>query len=279
MERELSGQLVIGRDTASDVVLQDGDASRRHASVSVDGPTARVEDLGSTNGTYVNGERLEGARSLSDGDQVRIGSTVIEYRDAAVAGVAAEAPGAGDATRIGTPKPDFAGGEAAMGPPPEPAPPSMEPTQGGAAMTEQPQGPEGAPQEPPPAAPQGMPPPGPGPGAMPPPGDAPPPGMEMAPTQSTTPKSDQERRAILGQQLQNAAARGLRVESQSEFQAVLVEGKPINHTLHGILTVITCLIWGPVYIVIALTGGEKKHQAVVDEFGNVQWQNLGKARS
>lgn len=84
---------------------------------------------------------------------------------------------------------------------------------------------------------------------------------------------------MLAQQLQHAAARGLRVESQSEYQAVLVEGKPINHTLHAILTFVTCLVWGIVWAVIAATGGEKKHQLIVDEFGNVHWQNLGKARA
>lgn len=89
-------------------------------------------------------------------------------------------------------------------------------------------------------------------------------------------RSTDERRAMLAQQLQQAAARGLRLESQTEFQAVLIEGKPINHTLHAILTIFTCLIWGIVWAVIAATGGEKRHQLVVDEFGNVHWQNLGK---
>jgi hypothetical protein len=76
--------------------------------------------------------------------------------------------------------------------------------------------------------------------------------------------------------LQGAATRGLRVESTQEFQAVLVEGKPINHTLHAILTLFTCFVWGIVWAVIAATGGEKRHQLIVDEFGNVHWQNLGK---
>ena len=58
---------------------------------------------------------------------------------------------------------------------------------------------------------------------------------------------------------------------------MLVEGKPINHTLHAILTIFTCLIWGIVWAIIAATGGEKRHQLIVDEFGNVHWQNLGKA--
>ena len=90
-------------------------------------------------------------------------------------------------------------------------------------------------------------------------------------------KPADERRAALAQQLQQAATRGLRVESQQDYQAVLIEGKPVNHTLHAILTIVTCFLWGVVWAVLAATGGEKRHQLLVDEFGNVHWQNLGKA--
>lgn len=93
---------------------------------------------------------------------------------------------------------------------------------------------------------------------------------------STTRRTADERKVILSQQLQTAAARGLRIESQSDFQAVLVEGKPVNHTLHAILTIFTCLLWGIVWAIIAATGGEKRQMVVVDEFGNVIWQQLGK---
>lgn len=93
---------------------------------------------------------------------------------------------------------------------------------------------------------------------------------------STTRRTADERKVILSQQLQTAAARGLRIESQSDFQAVLVEGKPVNHTLHAILTIFTCLLWGIVWAIIAGTGGETRQMVVVDEFGNVLWQKLGK---
>ena len=99
----------------------------------------------------------------------------------------------------------------------------------------------------------------------------------MASPVNATRRSPDERRAILAQQLQQAAARQLRVESSTDFQAVLIEGKPVNHTLHAILTIFTCLIWGIVWAIIAATGGEKRHQLIVDDFGNVHWQNLGKA--
>lgn len=94
---------------------------------------------------------------------------------------------------------------------------------------------------------------------------------------STTRRTADERKVILSQQLQTAAARGLRIESQSDFQAVLVEGKPVNHVLHAILTIFTCLLWGIVWAIIAATGGESRQMVVVDEFGNVLWQKLGKA--
>jgi hypothetical protein len=94
---------------------------------------------------------------------------------------------------------------------------------------------------------------------------------------NATRRSPDDRRAILAQQLQQAAMRHFRVESSTEFQAVLIEGKPINHTLHAILTIFTCLIWGIVWVILAATGGEKRHQLLVDDFGNVHWQNLGKA--
>ena len=107
---------------------------------------------------------------------------------------------------------------------------------------------------------------------------APPPpetGAEVAAGVSTQKRSDAERRALLAQQLQQGAARGLRVESQAEYQAVFVEGQKVNHVLHVIITICTCGLWGIGWLVVALTGGEKRHQLIVDEFGNVHWQNLG----
>jgi hypothetical protein len=94
---------------------------------------------------------------------------------------------------------------------------------------------------------------------------------------STTKRSADERKALLAQQIQSASARGLRVESQSEFQAVMVEGQPVNHVLHAIITFFTCGLWGIVWIILAVTGGEKREMVVVDEFGNLQLQKLGKA--
>jgi pSer/pThr/pTyr-binding forkhead associated (FHA) protein len=77
-EFSVAGMLVIGRDTSAGIVLEDGEVSRRHASVSTGPSGLEVEDLGSTNGTYVNGEKIEGSRALSEGDKLRIGTTVLE---------------------------------------------------------------------------------------------------------------------------------------------------------------------------------------------------------
>jgi hypothetical protein len=140
-------------------------------------------------------------------------------------------------------------------------------------MSEQP--PDSSSQPPSPEEPSYAPPPPPQEAYAPPPpvggelASPPPPGVER--------KSSDERKQILAQQLQMASARGRRVESQQDFQAVLIEGKPVNNTLHAILTFLTCLVWGIVWIIISATGGEKRELILVDEWGNVQYQRMGKA--
>lgn len=108
-------------------------------------------------------------------------------------------------------------------------------------------------------------------------GVAPPLGAATPGQFRTTPVSDDERRNILAQQIQASAVRGLRVESQDRYQAILIEGQPVNHVLHAILTIVTCVLWGIVWAVLAATGGERRHLITVDEYGNVVHQQLGKA--
>ena len=79
---ELSGTLEIGRDAAVAVVVADDQVSRRHARIAVDAGRATVEDLGSTNGTYVNEQPIASTRQLEPGDTVRVGTTVFELRTA-----------------------------------------------------------------------------------------------------------------------------------------------------------------------------------------------------
>ena len=78
-------EVLIGRDPHAQALLEgDGFVSARHALVRVRGGRLTIADLGSTNGTFVNGERIAAETALDDGDEVAIGSTrmVYEPRDA-----------------------------------------------------------------------------------------------------------------------------------------------------------------------------------------------------
>src|SRR3954447_2889621 len=90
-ELEVTPDAVIGRE-GTDIVLPDPEVSRRHAAVRVDGGSVAIEDLGSTNGTFVNDERITGVRTLRDGDMVRFGNTVWRLRAAVAADAQVAAP-------------------------------------------------------------------------------------------------------------------------------------------------------------------------------------------
>jgi hypothetical protein len=77
-----SAPLTIGRGGQNDLVL-DGDefASARHARIEARRDGVWVEDLGSTNGTYVNGARVEGALRLGHGDVLRVGETDLRLEE------------------------------------------------------------------------------------------------------------------------------------------------------------------------------------------------------
>lgn len=71
----------VGREPSLPLHLdEDTQVSRRHARIALQGGVAVVEDLGSTNGTYVNDQPISSPRSLNPGDKVRIGLTVLELR-------------------------------------------------------------------------------------------------------------------------------------------------------------------------------------------------------
>lgn len=70
----------IGRGSGNEVTLQDNQASRQHAEISQRGDQYFVRDLGSTNGTFVNGQRISGSHPLQPGDQVRIGETTMGFQ-------------------------------------------------------------------------------------------------------------------------------------------------------------------------------------------------------
>jgi len=78
---ELSASAVVGRDAGSGIRLdRDEFVSARHARIEPRPDGIWIEDLGSTNGTHVNGARLQGARALRPGDVVRIGETELQVQ-------------------------------------------------------------------------------------------------------------------------------------------------------------------------------------------------------
>jgi predicted component of type VI protein secretion system len=65
-------ELVIGRDEQCDVVVPERQVSRRHASISLQDDGYILKDLGSKNGTFVNGRELDSPYALQDGDEIQI---------------------------------------------------------------------------------------------------------------------------------------------------------------------------------------------------------------
>ena len=75
-----SGTITIGRSASSDIVLKSDDyASGHHAKLTRHGGLLYVEDVDSTNGTYVNGHKTDGVTPLRSDDRVRVGSTTFRY--------------------------------------------------------------------------------------------------------------------------------------------------------------------------------------------------------
>jgi hypothetical protein len=76
---DLDGDLVLGRGDHAEIRLEDPFASARHARIYEQGNSVIVEDLGSTNGTYLNEELLQTPRPLHPGDRVRIGDSEFAF--------------------------------------------------------------------------------------------------------------------------------------------------------------------------------------------------------
>jgi hypothetical protein len=133
---DIGQELQIGRSAGGEGRLgDDPEISRQHARLSRN-PQGQlvVEDLGSTNGTYVNGQRIAGPTTLNAGDTVQMGRSTLSV----------EAAGGGQATAIGAVP-------VGAGPPPPAAPPPGPPTQPLPPTGQQPafaQGPPGAPPPP-----------------------------------------------------------------------------------------------------------------------------------
>jgi pSer/pThr/pTyr-binding forkhead associated (FHA) protein len=78
----IQDQLLIGRGEDLDIVLQDPMTSRRHARVDFQDGQPGIEDLGSSNGTFVNNVQITDRQALNPGDIVLIGQTLLEFQTA-----------------------------------------------------------------------------------------------------------------------------------------------------------------------------------------------------
>jgi len=87
-------------------------------------------------------------------------------------------------------------------------------------------------------------------------------------------KSSNDRREMLARQVQMSVVQGGRVESQTDYTAVIVKGKPVNHLLHFLIGVFTCGLWWIAWLIIAITGGEKREMLTIDEWGNALVQHV-----
>ena len=70
-------EIIIGRSSDLDMVLVEDMVSRKHAKITTDENVVSIQDLGSTNGTFVNGEKVRKAE-LKDGDRILIGTSIIK---------------------------------------------------------------------------------------------------------------------------------------------------------------------------------------------------------
>jgi hypothetical protein len=85
----------------------------------------------------------------------------------------------------------------------------------------------------------------------------------------------QQRQSILSQQVASMVTmQGCRVESEGQFQAVLVSGRPVNHTLHAVGFVLTCGMWMIPWMIFAMTGGVRRDLVQVNEWGYLSVQRI-----
>jgi len=131
-------QMTIGRDSSNEITINDAEVSRRHARLTFQGGKYVLEDLGSTNGTFVNGQRLAGPRVLKAGEVVSFGEQIVLVFEASTFDPAATVASPRAAAAIPSvsrpvsqpppaPTTDYAGSVPA-GPPPMSGPPAAKKT-------------------------------------------------------------------------------------------------------------------------------------------------------
>jgi hypothetical protein len=156
---EVQGDLTIGRQN-SDLTIEDGDLSRHHAMLRHTAEGVEVEDLGSKNGTFVDGHRIDRPTLVGRGAQLALGSTVLEVDamseapvmptstlETAGGAMAASPAAGGPATSAASPATPAAGGPATSAaspatpaaspatPPPSPATPAIPATPAASPQT------------------------------------------------------------------------------------------------------------------------------------------------
>ena len=89
-------------------------------------------------------------------------------------------------------------------------------------------------------------------------------------------KTTDERKELLARHVSMQITQGWRVESQSDFQSVLIRGRKVNHVLHLIVTLVTIGVWGVIWIALVALGGEERQMVQVDEWGNASVVRLGR---
>jgi hypothetical protein len=72
--------IVLGRSSEADILIDDTGVSRKHLEIRTEGGSATAVDLGSTNGSFVNGQRIHGQEDLTDGTVITMGRTRITFR-------------------------------------------------------------------------------------------------------------------------------------------------------------------------------------------------------
>jgi DNA-binding winged helix-turn-helix (wHTH) protein len=80
----VEGENVLGRERTAGIWVGHASVSRQHVKIAVSGQAAVLEDLGSTNGTWVGSRRLEGCLPLANGDEIRVGEVRLLYRGPAL---------------------------------------------------------------------------------------------------------------------------------------------------------------------------------------------------
>lgn len=129
-------QLNIGRDSSNEITINDAEISRHHARLTFQGGKYVLEDLGSTNGTFVNGQRLAGPRVLKAGEVVSFGEQIVlvfevSTNDPGATMVSPRAAVVPSASRPATPPPpppaEYAGSIPASPGPPGPSLTELEP--------------------------------------------------------------------------------------------------------------------------------------------------------